>query len=166
MAQRNGNSFFMFPKWISSTTLNLFTDSSGTIGYGAYFDGRWFQGCWTNAQAKESIQWKELFPIVLAAATWCHLWAKKCIIFMCDNLVITSAIASGTSKPPDIMSLLRQLFFCSAEHNFSTTAKHIPGKSNVIADALSRFNIQVFCQAAPNVDQEPSPQTQLPCINI
>ena len=34
----NGKSFFMHPKWIPSTTLNLFTDSSGAIGYGAYFD--------------------------------------------------------------------------------------------------------------------------------
>ena len=165
VAQWNGKSFFMFPKWIPSTALNLFTDSSGTIGYGAYFDGRWFQGRWSSAQAQQSIQWKELYPIVVASATWGHLWAKKRITFMCDNEAVTNAIASGTSKSPEIMSLLRQLFFCAAKHHFAATAKHIPGKYNVIADALSRFHMQVFRQAAPTANQEPTPQTQLPCIN-
>ena len=80
VAQWNGKSFFMFPKWIPNTALNLFTDSSGTIGYGAYFDGRWFQGRWSSAQAQQSIQWKELYPIVVASATWGHLWAKKRVL--------------------------------------------------------------------------------------
>ena len=84
---------------------------------------------------------------------------------MCDNEAVTNAIASGMSKSPEIMSLLHQLFFCAARHHFAATTKHIPGKYNVIADTLSRFNMQVFHQAALVVNQEPTPQTQLPRIN-
>ena len=162
----NGRSFFKHPKWIPSTTLNLFTDSSGTIGYGAYFDGRWFQGRWSEDQTTRSIQWKELFPIIMAAATWGHLWAGKRITFLCDNEAVTSAIATGTSTCPHIMELLRQLFLCAAKHDFSATAKHIPGNRNVIADALSRFNMQVFRHAAPEAEQQPSHQIQPPSIDI
>ena len=166
IAHWNGKSFFMFPNWIPSTALNLFTDSSGTLGYGAYFDKKWFQGRWSKEQERNSIQWKKLYPIVVAAATWGHLWGRRRITFMCDNEAITHAIATGTSKSPSIMRLLRLLFFCAAKHNFSATAKHIPGKTNLIADSLSRFNMQVFRQAAPDADQEPTPQAPLPCIDI
>ena len=162
----NGRSFFMHPKWIPSTTLKLFTDSSGTIGYGAYFDKKWFQGCWSEDQINNSIQWKELFPIVLAAATWGHLWSKSRISFVCDNEAVASIICSGTSKCPKIMQLLRQLFLCAAKFNFSATAQHIPGKLNIIADALSRFNMQVFRCAAPEADPTPCSPAPLPSISI
>lgn len=52
ITQWKGKSFFMFPNWIPSTALNLFTDSSGTLGYGAYFDKKWFHGCWSKEQEK------------------------------------------------------------------------------------------------------------------
>ena len=162
----NGKSFFMHPKWIPSTTLNLFTDSSGAIGYGAYFDKKWFQGRWSADQINRSIQWKELFPIVLAAATWGHLWTKTRITFMCDNEAVATMIRTGTSKCPMIMELLRQLFYYAAKYNFSATAQHIPGKLNLIADALSRFNMQVFHLAAPQADPAPCIPTSLPSINI
>ena len=40
----NGRSFLLSPKWVSNVSLELFTDSSGSIGYGAYFQASWFQG--------------------------------------------------------------------------------------------------------------------------
>ena len=70
----NGRSFFLLPDWTPSPHLELFTDSSGTIGFGAYCQGEWFNGRWSTAQAERSIQWKELYPIVLAAAVWGERW--------------------------------------------------------------------------------------------
>ena len=125
-----------------------------------------FRAVGRRNRKKNSIQWKELYPIAVAAAIWDHLWGRRCITFMCDNEAMTHMIEMGTSKSPSIMRLLRPLFFCAAKHNFSTTAKHITGKNNLIADSLSHFNMQVFQQAAPEADQEPTPQTPLPCIDI
>ena len=42
----NGVSMFLDPSWTDADTLNLFTDASGTLGFGAYFDGSWFRGSW------------------------------------------------------------------------------------------------------------------------
>ena len=42
------------------------------------------------------------------------------------------------------MHLLRNLFYIAARHNFTVSAQHLPGKQNVIADSLSRFNMQAF----------------------
>ena len=105
-----------------------------------YFDKKWFQGRWLNEQESNSMQRKELYPIVVAAATWGHLWSRRRITFMCDNEAITHAIATGTSKFSSIMCLLRMLFFRAAKHNFSTTAKYIPGKTNKSASKLTVYH--------------------------
>ena len=53
------------------------------------------------------------------------------------------------------MQLLRELFLYSARFGFKVSAKHVPGKENGIADALSRFNMQVFLQLAPQAQRTP-----------
>jgi len=58
-------------------------------------------------------------------------------------------VRSGTSKSRPVMELLRHLFFVCAQHNFAISAVHIAGAANTIADALSRFCMQVFRQHAP-----------------
>jgi len=42
--QWNGIGLFLFPQWDTSETLSLFTDASSSIGYGGFFQTRWFQG--------------------------------------------------------------------------------------------------------------------------
>ena len=103
----NGRSFFMSPKWLPNTALQLYTDSAGSVGYGAYFQGHWFNGKWCTGDMSKSIQWKELYPIVLAAATWGQLWTRKRILFLCDNEAVVHSLTSGTSRSPDVMDLLR-----------------------------------------------------------
>ena len=48
------------------------------------------------------------------------------------------------------MVLLRHLSLLAARHSFVFTARHVPGKSNAIADAISRFEFQRFHQLAPH----------------
>lgn len=162
----NGRSLLLSPKWLANSTLQLFTDSSGSIGYGAYFQKLWFQGRWTPSNQGMSIQWKELFPIVLAAATWGRRWSTKRILFLCDNESVVAILRSGTSHSPEIMVLVRSLHLCAAKYQFMHSAKHIPGISNPIADALSRFKMQEFRRLAPDADPLPTIPTPPPSANI
>ena len=162
----NGRSFFMSPKWLPNTALELYTDSSGSIGYGAYFQGHWFNGKWCANDLPKSIQWKELYPIVLAAATWGHLWSTKRILFLCDNEAVVHCLTSGTSHSSHVMDLLRRLFLCAAKFNFTASAKHVPGIHNTIADSLSRFQMQVFRQEAPSADAHPTTPAHIPSQHI
>ena len=50
---------------------------------------------------------------------------------------------------PPIDNLLCELFFTAAKHNFSVNASHIPGTSNVLADALFHSQGRRFFQLAP-----------------
>lgn len=53
------------------------------------------------------------------------------------------------------MDLLRFLVLLSMKHNFFVRARHVPGVSNEIADALSRFQVSHFRAAAPTAEQTP-----------
>ena len=44
--QWNGIGLFLSSLWDTSETLSLFTDASGSIGYGGFSQTSWFQGNW------------------------------------------------------------------------------------------------------------------------
>ena len=163
----NGASFMLLPQWTLSPDLQLFTDSSGTLGIGAYCAGAWFNGRWTEEQIPQSIQWKELYPIVLAATVWGHQWTTRKILFSCDNEAVVTCMRSGTSRYPHMMALLRTLFLVAARGNFTVSAQHIRGVNNGIADSLSRFHMQEFWHLAPSAAHSPTPfPPSLPLLDV
>lgn len=160
LAGWNGRSFFLDSTVTPSPDMNLYTDASGTIGFGGYFNGKWFQGKWPphmqlNKDRGISIEWQELFPIVVACAIWFPYFSGKRIQFWCDNESVVAILNSGRSKAPRVMDLLRFLVLISMKHNFYVRARHVPGVSNEIADALSRFQVSRFRAAAPTAEHTP-----------
>eukprot|EP00731_Ephydatia_muelleri_P013543 Em0007g853a len=107
----NGVAMFLEPDWTSAETLNLYTDASGTSGYGAYFGGSWFRRSWLPHQRLEerSIQWQELFAIVAAAKVWGPRLATR---WRCGH-----------------HEAAERTLFTAAHHNFAVKLVHIPGRS-------------------------------------
>ena len=62
---------------------------------------------------------------------------------------------SGTSKSSRMAKLLRHLILQSMSCNCLFRAKHVAGKHNSIADALSRNQVQRFRQLAPHANPYP-----------
>ena len=159
--QWNGVGLFMSSKWDTSETLSLFTDASGSIGYGGFFQNSWFQGKWlphqSLGQPGMSILWQELFAINIACHLWGPHWTSKRIKFYCDNLGVVEVINSRKSKIPRVMDLVRDLTLCTLRHNFFFRAVNVPGKNNNIADSLSRFQMERFRQLAPQCNVTPDP---------
>ena len=104
-----------------------------------------------------SIEWKELFAIVVACQIWGSRWQRKRIIFHCDNQAIVRIWQSGLSRSGLLMQLVRQLFLLAASNNFTVIIRHVPGVQNCIADSLSRFQMDRFRSLAP--DALPLPVT-------
>ena len=52
----------------------------------------------------KSIQYKELYPITLAAAAWGENWATLRVCFNCDYRSVVDCIHSGTSHCPHTFS--------------------------------------------------------------
>ena len=62
----NGKGIFLETKWTPAHRLQLFTDASSKIGFGAYWNGAWFSHTWPEQLYSNSIEWKELYAIVMA----------------------------------------------------------------------------------------------------
>ena len=101
--------------------------------------GQWFQGPWPLSWPEVNIAIKELFPIVLALLLWPHLLKDGRLLVLCDNAAVVHVINNQTSKDKHRMSLIHRLTVSVMQNNLILRAKHVPGKHNIIADALSRF---------------------------
>ena len=69
-------------------------------------------------------------------------------MFNCHNAAIVFAINAQSSKEPAIMLLIRKLVFCML-YNIKFKASHVPGTQNVLADKLSRSQVQEALVIAP-----------------
>ena len=83
---------------------------------------------------------KEFLPLLLAAAVWGSEWRGQRVKFKCDNSTVVATLERRTSRVALLMHLLRALHYVSAYFSFTWQVVHISGKSDTIADALSRDN--------------------------
>ena len=147
----NGVSMIADDIWSNSTKLQLFTDASD-LAVSAFFEGRWcvipIQGAFAYL-AHTSINFRELYAIVMALATWGRVLSGSKVSLNCDNLSVCQIINSGTSKSGDIMKLVRVLFFVCALYDIECRAEHLYTFDNSIADSLSRLNFDKFYSIVP-----------------
>ena len=148
---------------LEQATLDIVVHSnaSGSWGFGAVATSTWFHGSWPSHWGSVNITAKELLPIVLAASIWGKEWAGKAIEFRCDNEAIVGAISSWRSREPLVMHLLRGLALLAMQFSFHLKAVHIPGISNVAADALSWNNLPPSSLRCQRLHQLPIPFHQL-----
>ena len=158
----NGKSLFLPDRWLQSPAIQLFTDSSGVIGYGGMLGPKWFYGLWDSSWRGQNIALLELYPIMLAMEIWGQDLANKCISFHTDNAALVEIINKQTSKDKKIMYLVRKLVLKCLEFNILFHATHIRGVDNSLADYLSRQQIDSFKALAPHADQHPTPVPPLP----
>lgn len=165
LQQWNGVSIFHDSDKSHAPEMHLYTDASSSGGHGGYFEGRWFCEEWSSEHhidciidrdaSAQSMAMLELYPIVVAAMLWGHLWIGKCVVFHCDNLSVVHIIQKGRAKCLKLMKLMRRLMWCALHHNFSFHAIHVPGIHNNIADSLSRLQMHRFRLLAPRAEPLP-----------
>ena len=77
--------------------MSLFTDVSGSQGWGAYWSGHWIQAHWSSDQVNRDIVWKELFAIASAVNTWGNQWPRKKVMVHCDNSAVVDIWKKGNA---------------------------------------------------------------------
>ena len=142
--------------FLTGDYLQLFTDASGGVGYGAVCVHEWFWGTWPTSWYSLNITVLELYPTVADVETWGAAWANSSICFYTDNEALVAIINKQTSKEPFVMALLRKLILSCLRRNINFTACHIPGRDNTLADRLSRCQIDEFLRLAPWANSKPS----------
>ena len=93
----NGRSVFPDPRQLSSHDILLYTDASGSIGYGAVFGTNWFNGKWTKWWTGQNITLLELYPIVVAIENWGHELQNKRFVPKTDNAALVAVLQKQTS---------------------------------------------------------------------
>ena len=151
----NRKSVFYNAQWIDSDVLHLYTDASN-VAVAAYYNGHWFaipfQGVFVTL-GMFSINWRELCAIALALATWGEQWQGQRIVLHCDNMCVVECLTRGCSRSPDMMRLIRNMFFLCAQYSVEISARYVNTKNNDIADSLSRLQFDRFFECAPMADR-------------
>ena len=145
----NGRSFFLSDGWHDSHQLQLYTDASGTLGFGAVFRKNWCYGEWPDSWRLRNIAFLEFYPIVLSLHLWGHEMKNRRVLFFTDNEALVHVINKQSCRDKDLMFFVRELVLVCLRHNVHFKAKHIPGLHNTLADSLSRLQLQTFRQLAP-----------------
>lgn len=99
---------------------------------------------WTVWERQHSISGLELAILVIACATWGPQWSGRRIRFFSDNEAVCYAVRKRRCTDVFMSGWLRTLHFIEAQHSFSIRVDHLPGKENVLADAISRRRFDLF----------------------
>ena len=133
----SGSSLILDTHWMTSPDMHLYTDASGSLGWGAFWSGHGLQASWSPNQLGKPIVWKELFAIVNAVNIRGYLWAKQNILFHCDHQAVVDIWHRESTCDSETMALVRFLYFCAAHYDITVVITHISGIDNCIAVIFS-----------------------------
>ena len=153
----NGRNLLLPPSWHTAQDLGLFTDASGSKGFGMVLGTQWSYGAWTPEESTRTIEWKELFAVLLACITWGPELSDRRVLLYCDNEAVCHVWRTGVSKSSTVMDLVRAGLLWAAQQNTVLLIRHISGHNNVLADALSRMQLTQFRSLHPAANPNPTP---------
>ncbi|VDI73954.1 Hypothetical predicted protein [Mytilus galloprovincialis] len=118
--------------------LTLITDAS-ELGWGAHL-GTWqTSGIWPKSYQLKHINWLELKAVQLALQEAVQIVKDMNILIRSDNTTVISYInKQGGTHSPELCYLTWDLYQWCIQNKVTIRAVHIPGKINLLADALSR----------------------------
>lgn len=156
LASFNGKSFFLEEGWSSSSSFCFYTDAAQSKGYGIIFGKQWAYGRWPESWTEYSISFLEFFPIVAGLSIWSHELKHRRVLFFTDNESIVHVINKQTTKDRKLLGLLSTLVLICLKNNILFRARHIRGTKNILADHLSRLQIERFKALAPDMNPVPT----------
>ena len=156
ISQWNGVSIIQEPTVFASDIV-LSTDAALHSGFGVVFGPRWAFGPWPPQFSHWEIGPKEFLAIFVAISLWKDRLRNKQVVLYTDSLSSTQVWISGVSKDPSYMRVLRPLFFLCAVNNINLLLHHVDDHLNILADALSRFQLTKFRELHPFADADPTP---------
>ena len=148
-----------FPREIDVASAILTFSDASDIALGGVCCNSWFiipftgEYCWLK---QTSIQYRELFAAVSTIATFSNKLQHKQVIMHCDNEAMQKSIQAGKSKIPELMGLIRVLYYYTAIHHIQYSCVHIRSKLNASSDQLSRLKLVEFFYYMPSADRNMS----------
>lgn len=148
----------------------LFTDAS-SVGWGGHLEpvGHTCHGVWSEEQSVLHVNILEMLAIELALVQCSNFIHHSCVLVSTDNSTVVAYLKKqgGTHSPNLCVIVWRILLWCQSQH-VQLRVRHIPGKSNVLADLLSRPNkpIQTEWSLKPSIAQRLFKQMGYPSVDL
>jgi hypothetical protein len=73
-----------------------------------------------------------------------------------DNQAIYWCIDNGKSKKPEILQLIRSLYYYTVLYKIEYKAFYLPTHENTLADAVSRLEFHKLYSCKPDIDEWPT----------
>ncbi len=119
--------------------VQLYTDASGTYGWGATLLGQTVSGQW-DASIRSldlHIGWLELEAIYRGLVAFAPDLFQQRVLVLTDNTQALAALNRGTTRHPEGQAILHNIALLGLRFHFEVKARHVPGVDNP-ADAPSR----------------------------
>lgn len=129
------------------------TDASGRIGWGATYGNRYIQGKWDASEAARHINWKELSVVLRCLEAWGDLVTGQAVLVRMDNTTAICYVNYGSGRVPELTALGRSIKTIEARRQCLLLGLHVAGAENTIADALSRYTMDM-CRIDPHPDRK------------
>ena len=118
--------------------LELYVDAS-LQGWGAHLSGQTTSGLWTQEQSRWHINSLEFQALILAVEHWRELLEGRCLLIASDNATVVWYVRNqGSTRSARLLEQTFQFYRLVDDLNLDVKIRHIPGCSNILADALSR----------------------------
>ena len=135
----------------------VITDGSNK-GFGGTVGKLWFYGKYYNNEINpnnhKNIRDRELYPIVTILHSLGPIFAEKIIKIKCDNENVVKALVNKDIRNEKSQDLVIQICEIAMKYKFIFYVYYIKGEKNVLADALSRLQIQKFKNIAKQIGYE------------
>ena len=146
----------------TSTQISFFTDASAGFekGFGCVYGKRWTYGKWEKdfiQNFEPSIEFLELYALVVGILTWEKELSNCRIIIHCDNQAVVGMVNKLTSSCKRCLHLIRILVLNGLIFNRRVSVVYIKSSDNKLSDALSRGDLTRFRREGPHMNQFPDP---------
>ena len=122
--------------------VTITTDASLT-GYGGHLNNQIVQGKWDKRHKHLHINCLEMEAVFLSLKHFQKQIQNKTVLIRCDNTTVVQYInKQGGTKSPRLCYQTWELWNWAIDQNIKLKAAHIAGKSNILADQLSRVKIR------------------------
>ena len=152
----NGVTLLDYCDWEQVHDFWIASDAAKTEGLGIVHGNSWAYASWpTNAPSNIAVL--EMIALVVGAFLWGHLWKGKSVLFHTDSAAAMFSAESQLPSDLHLAALVRELAILSVTSGFKFKVIHVPGKSNVLPDLLSRGRLDRFRVLRPSADSLPTP---------
>ena len=118
--------------------LQLFTDAS-SVGWGAHVEDLSAAGVWSTEQSLLHVNFLEMEAVRLALRAFQSFLQQKAVLLCTDNTTVACYLnKQGGARSMTLSLKAEEILLWCQEHHVRLLARHVPGKLNIVADALSR----------------------------